>query len=213
MPRATRIPTGRARPAAGGRPGDLTFRTLSLFDPAAPWLTPVGGSAGDAAIFANQQALPRAWLTHQVEVQPDKDARHRRLHHPALDWRSVAVLAAPLPARQVLPPGPAPDADAITITRYAPETVDIAARSAAAGVLVLADQAFPGWEATVDGQPAPILTVDHALRGVYLPAGAHTVRFTMRRRRSAGAPRSAARGGAFRAVGRLAGVAQGADRA
>ena len=32
---------------------------------------------------------------------------------------------------------------------------------------------FPGWQAQVDGAPAPILTVDHALRGVYLPAGAH----------------------------------------
>ena len=32
-----------------------------------------------------------------------------------------------------------------------------------------------GLEALVDGQAAPILPTDHALRGVPLPAGAHTV--------------------------------------
>jgi uncharacterized membrane protein YfhO len=56
--------------------------------------------------------------------------------------------------------------------------VEIAATTGAPGLLILADQAFPGWEATVDDAPTPILTADHALRAVYLPAGSHTVRFT-----------------------------------
>jgi uncharacterized membrane protein YfhO len=42
---------------------------------------------------------------------------------------------------------------------------------------VLTDVYFPGWKATVDGHEAPIQQVDYLLRGVRVPAGAHTVEF------------------------------------
>ena len=160
-------------------PGDLVFRAFALLDPDDPWFQRVldGGRTG-AGVFENRQALPRAWLTHQVEVVPDPAARLLRLRNPDFDEAGTALLAAPLPPDQPLPSTPpAPGADTVTITRYAPEQVEITADSPAPGLLILADQAFSGWTATVDGQPAPILTADHALRAVYLPAGAHTVRF------------------------------------
>jgi uncharacterized membrane protein YfhO len=42
---------------------------------------------------------------------------------------------------------------------------------------VLTDSWFPGWKATVDGKNAPIHRVDYLIRGVSVPAGAHTVEF------------------------------------
>ena len=66
------------------------------------------------------------------------------------------------------------------IVTYKPETVQVATTSQIAGLLMLGDEQFPGWEASVDGQPAPILTADEALRAVYVPAGSHTVTFIMR---------------------------------
>ncbi|MFN8177397.1 MAG: YfhO family protein [bacterium] len=45
-------------------------------------------------------------------------------------------------------------------------------------ILVVADSFDPGWHATVDGGPAPILALWGVVRGVRLPAGAHVVTMT-----------------------------------
>jgi len=47
-------------------------------------------------------------------------------------------------------------------------------------VLTLGDAFYPGWTATVDGNPAPIVPVDLALRGVALPPGRHRVEMSYR---------------------------------
>ncbi|HUS14938.1 MAG TPA: YfhO family protein [Chloroflexia bacterium] len=160
-------------------PGDLLFRALTLPDADATWFSRVlDGGATRSSVFANRRALPRAWLAHRLEVQPDPATRVARLADPAFNALSTVLLAAPLPAQAPLPTVPPnPAADQVTITRYEHEAVAITTNSAAAGVLVLADQAFSGWTATVDGAPTPILTADHALRAVALPSGTHTVRF------------------------------------
>jgi uncharacterized membrane protein YfhO len=45
------------------------------------------------------------------------------------------------------------------------------------GWLVLADQNYPGWTASVDGSSRPIYTADYLLRAVQLDAGRHHVAF------------------------------------
>ncbi|PYQ38143.1 MAG: hypothetical protein DMF77_24865 [Acidobacteria bacterium] len=58
----------------------------------------------------------------------------------------------------------------------------------------------PGWRATVDGHPAPVLIANHAFMAVGLPAGSHVVELRYR-------PRSVALGSAASLAGLAIGVA------
>jgi uncharacterized membrane protein YfhO len=47
-----------------------------------------------------------------------------------------------------------------------------------AGWLVLSDVYYPGWRATVNGQPTDVLRANYTFRAVWLPVGEHTVRMS-----------------------------------
>ena len=78
--------------------------------------------------------------------------------------------------------------------RCTPGEVAIAAKLTCRGVVVLSDTWFPGWEATLDGAPAPILEVYGALRGVVAGGGDHVIEMRYR-------PRSALYGGLMTLAG------------
>jgi uncharacterized membrane protein YfhO len=48
------------------------------------------------------------------------------------------------------------------------------------GLLVLSEVFHPGWQATVDGEPAGIVAANGVLRGVYLSEGLHRVEMVYR---------------------------------
>jgi uncharacterized membrane protein YfhO len=68
------------------------------------------------------------------------------------------------------------------VTAYDPEQIVLEATLSAPGYLVLSDAWYPGWHATVNGEPASIERANVHFRAVSLPEGTHVVRFTYRPR-------------------------------
>ena len=136
----------------------------------------VAYAGGDYWVIRNPGALPRAYVPRDARVVGDAAERLRLLGSADFKPRDVAYVES----AGGLPPGPY-DADAtIAVDEPRRVEVDVAARTPA--VLVLSDHWYPGWEATVNGAPTPILRAYHALRAVQVPAGKSLVRFDYRPR-------------------------------
>jgi hypothetical protein len=73
----------------------------------------------------------------------------------------------------------APGGEAV-ITAETPERIRMRVRASEPGYAVLADAYAPGWRATLDARPVPILRADGLFRAVALPAGDHTVEMEYR---------------------------------
>jgi hypothetical protein len=142
------------------------------------FLVPFDGDPG-VHTYENLAALPRAYYVPRVAVVTDPDARLTRLAAGAQDPREVALVEA-------LPPsgfGGAPGNDARAPARFVtddPEHVVLELDAPEHGFLFLADQYFPGWSATVNGQPQPILRANHTFRLVEIPKGRVRVEFRYR---------------------------------
>jgi len=152
---------------AHGFPSALVTTRRAGISPA-----PASASAGLAIPAGSGRRLPsrahpgvRAGMARPALPGPTR-AGHKALAVPILG-REGARLA-----------GPGAKGDSAQVTSYGLNRVDVAAYSAAPGVLVLGDAYAPGWRANVDGRPVTIARADAVFRVVALPAGSHQVRFT-----------------------------------
>ena len=63
----------------------------------------------------------------------------------------------------------------VKLDHYRNQYIALTAELSCAGILVLSDNWFPGWEATLDGRPVPVLKADGALRAIGVPGGGQLV--------------------------------------
>jgi hypothetical protein len=143
-------------------------------------------------LFENRRAVPRAYVVYRTRPAPEAAALLAAISADGFDplvesyveGESGLALAASAPER----------GSAARIVVDAERVVEIEATLERPGVVVLADSFYPGWRASVDGTPAPILATNHLFRGVPAPAGTHRVRFEY-------LPRSVVFGGALSMLG------------
>jgi hypothetical protein len=144
---------------------------------------PVKNSAGSTVyLYRLPGDNPYAWVTPAITKAPDQDAESAVLD-PRFDPLRIAVLdtsaaiqAPPvtsLPARLPL---------TTTTSDYAPghAVVALSGPAPAGSALVVSENYFPGWRATVDGREAPVYRADYNLIGVPLPAGSRRVELSFR---------------------------------
>jgi hypothetical protein len=160
--------------------------------PVAPFRDPAWAAAFDGSrwqpvretagwrMLANRRVRPVGWMVHHLRTVTTDDAVaivHGR--RGAFDPATEALASATdVPA---LDPAP-PSAEPVRLIAYDDDALALEVEAASRGLLVTSELAYPGWTATVDGTPAPLLEVDAGLRAVVVPAGSHAVVFTYRPR-------------------------------
>jgi Bacterial membrane protein YfhO len=131
----------------------------------------------ETLILRNTRALPRVWLVAEAEAVDSGEAlrRIRGESTTEFDPRRTALLEVRPGDLPLLPGGTIPPNSTAQIVGYQPNRLRIETNAPTATVLMVSEIFYPGWEATVDNQPAQIKLADYLLRGLTLTAGRHTV--------------------------------------
>ncbi|NLE76188.1 MAG: YfhO family protein [Chloroflexi bacterium] len=165
--------------------GEFHLRGLSLLhrptQTSEPLILSTGGRfrlahSGDVKVYENLDPLPRAYAVGRTRVLPDDDQAVAAMAQPSFDPGQEVILAAGQPLD-----GPRA-AGQVAVLQDEPERMLFEVAMEAPSYLVLADSWYPGWQATVDGQPARVERANLLFRAVAVPAGPHQVAMEYRPR-------------------------------
>ena len=163
-------------------PNDPSFTLLRLLPGARHEVGPVRNAAGSTVhLYRLGDGAAAAWVASSIVKAGDEgvlatvrdprfDATVRR--RVALFDSAAAIVARPAEA-ELAPPSTI----ATTVERTAPGAMRIrlGAPAPAGSALVVSENFYPGWRATVAGQQVPVHRANYALIGIPLPAGATEV--------------------------------------
>lgn len=131
----------------------------------------------ESPVVVNTNALGPAWLVDHVDYVENADAEMAALmsldpaREAVAERRFADVLGNPGASLQ---PG-----DTISLVSYSPNRVVYHSDTKTPAVGVFSEVWFPwGWNATIDGEPAPLARVNYVLRAMAIPAGSHEIAMT-----------------------------------
>jgi len=120
----------------------------------------------------NIYAQGNGWFVDKINYVADANAEYAGVGK--IDVRHEAV--ADKKFESVLGQAQSNDSTAIVkLVKYEPNNLQYTIESKKGGVVVFAEIYYPGWTATIDGQPAELGRVNYILRALNVKAGKHTV--------------------------------------
>ena len=157
--------------------GDAWMHYYTVNKPASPvldflnvryllhWETAPGAALPGHELRENADALPRFFLVNRTVAAG-------RLEE--IDLRSEALVEGTAPWAN-----PTGGQGAVTVELYGSSRVRLRVNAPSGGAFLVTSEAhYPGWQAAIDGAPAPIAITNRAFRGLAVPGGEHLV--TMR---------------------------------
>ena len=157
---------------------DLRIHGMSLVDSRTGdfWQVPPPGwqrvLSSDVKVYARYESSRRAYLAESWDWLPD-DWQGGEIAIERLSVEPDALLLHGSPEDR--PPG---RGGTVEILAYDATRVVLRAEAEAPTFLVLRDAHYPGWEAQVNGQPAPIYRANILFRAVPIPAGSSEIIFS-----------------------------------
>ena len=165
--------TMQAIAAAGGNmqavDGVKTFPVLNMLN-TKYFILPLQG--GTTAPIQNPYAQGNGWFVNKLNYVDDANAEYAEVGK--IDVRHEAVADKKFEA--ALGQAKANDSTAIVkLDKYEPNNLQYTVNSKNGGVVVFSEIYYPGWTATIDGQPTELGRVNYILRAVSVKPGKHTV--------------------------------------
>jgi Bacterial membrane protein YfhO len=177
----------------------------------------------DFQIVRNLDAFPRAWIIHDVRFKDEIAGLNRRERRETMEeilfsddpfWhdtkrtfydpRRMAWIEVDdrdkLRGYVAKVPSQVGDSVKVVVEESGPQRTVLDATLAMPGLVILGDVFYPGWNLTIDGQPAPIYRANRLMRGAAVKAGKHRLVYTYE-------PRSFQVGAAISLIGIVALVA------
>jgi hypothetical protein len=139
----------------------------------------------DGVLYRVSDAQPRAYFVTDADVVDDQaalsalfrgtfDSTRKILVAP--EWSDAMARPTPEPIPQT------PSSGTVQIIEDGANRLVVRVTSGQAGFLQINDSWSPGWHATIDGTPTPVLRSNFAFRAVPVPAGEHRVSLVYRPR-------------------------------
>ena len=132
---------------------------------------------GEIRVLENAAAFPRAFVVPRARVAPNLGSALNQMVHQPFQPDQEVILAGDSTAQSAGLAGERGGRGIARVTAYAADKVQVHTSASRDAWLVLSDTYYPGWTATVDGQPTNVLRGDILFRVVPIPAGEHDVDF------------------------------------
>ena len=133
----------------------------------------------DGYVYALPPTPGRVWAVSRVETMPDAASLLARLGERTFAPEELALVydVDPRPGRSEYEPAQ------VELVERGLHRIRAQVEASGPAFVVFGEIHYaPGWRATVDGVDAPIVRVDHVLRGVEVPAGSHGIEMVYRSR-------------------------------
>ena len=149
---------------------DSLFPVINMLN--TRWFILGAGEKGEVKLpVENQTAFGNAWFVTDIDWADNANEELAALS--TINLRNTAVVAkVDFPFLKAGGNGTA------ILTSYAANEARYEVNSEKGGLVIFSEVYYPGWTATIDGQPAEVGRANYVLRALNVPAGRHDVVFT-----------------------------------
>ena len=167
--------TYQAVATAGGQMDSVDaskFRVLNMLN--TKYFIFPAGEQGQAVPVMNPYAYGNAWFVDKVQYVNNANEEIDALND-ILPTETAVVDVKFKEQLKGVTEGYKDSLSTIQLTSYEPNRLVYKASTPKDGVVVFSEIYYPGWQATIDGQPVDIARADYILRAINVPAGEHTI--------------------------------------
>jgi len=142
---------------------------------------------GDAYVYRNPHAMPRAWLVFDAQIVTGAIDALNAARAPDFDPASQVILeqewgTMPFLTRSADTPSVADGPSHVQITDRGPNHLTVKVQTPDEAYLMFSEMWMPGWIAYVDGKKEAVARANFTFRAVRVPAGTHQITMLYRPR-------------------------------